>query len=332
MASHRYVLSAGHRNVNRGGANNEINWTYPSVVALKAAIIARGGKAWIVQEEDGDADNSFYVNGGLQQAAQKCVSLATKYGTFDAYISSHYNGGASPGFHVIFPDAPTGGADVKAGNSTDVRLCRRVRDAVKATGTVRMLSWTADSPGVMSERETRVGSEGNRLGEFYGTLGFRATTARIILEASSIDVASERAYINDPRWVRDVYSEAIVDALEAEYGKFSTNPVPVPTSEYAKPVVIPELVLFRDRDDSLVPAAITTALYGPLYFIGRDVTVTNPTKRNRDTEGTVVVGVDLKAGEKFYAWFGGVKAGRPFIVTKWWTIIWLADTDAGVPE
>ena len=105
MATHKYILSAGHRNTNGGGAKNEINWTYPSVIALKDAIEDRGGKAWIVQEEDGDGDKTRYVSGGLQAAAAKCVDLASKYGPFDAYISCHYNGGPSPGFHAIFPDS-----------------------------------------------------------------------------------------------------------------------------------------------------------------------------------------------------------------------------------
>lgn len=227
MATHRYVLSAGHRNTNGGGARNEINWTYPSVVALKAAIEARGGKAIIVHQRDGDSDPSFSVGRGLQNVAGLCVALAEANGPFDAYISSHYNGGSSPGFHAIFPDAWSG-VDTKANNPLDVRLARAMRDEVKATGTVKMLSWTADSPGVMSERETGVGAQGYRLGEFVGTLGFRDTTARVIIEASSIDVASEAKFINDPFWVRNVYSEAIVDALESVFGKFQSTPTPEP--------------------------------------------------------------------------------------------------------
>ena len=46
MAEHRYILSAGHRNTNRGGATDEINWTFPSCKALKEAFEARGGKAF----------------------------------------------------------------------------------------------------------------------------------------------------------------------------------------------------------------------------------------------------------------------------------------------
>ena len=243
LASHRFILSAGHRNTDGGGASNEINWTYPSVLALKQAIQKRGGKAWIVSEEDGDNDPSFSKGRGLQAAAGLCVSLAAKHGPFDAYISSHYNGGNSPGFHAIFPDARSG-SDTKANNPLDVQLCRAIRDRVRDTETVKMLSWTGDSPGVMSEKETGVGAQGYRLGEFVGTLGFRDTTARVIIEASSIDVASERKFINDPKWVRDVYCEAIVDALEDVFGKFKqrpdTKPEPKP-STFPSKSPIPEL-------------------------------------------------------------------------------------------
>jgi hypothetical protein len=334
MATHKFILSGGHRNTNRGGANNEINWTYGSTVALRDAIKARGGQSWIVQEEDGDNDKTFYLNGGLQAAASKCVSLSSKLGPFDAYISSHYNGGNSPGFHAIFPDARSG-ADTKANNPLDVKLCRTIRDQVKKTNTVRMLSWTADSPGVMSEKETGVGSQGHRLGEFVGTLGFRETTARVILEASSIDVASERTYINDPRWVRNVYAEAIVDALEDVFGKFkgAVEPPPPPDTEYAKPLMIKQLDTFRDRDDAAIPILIPVT-NGSFFFIGRDVTAVKQTPRNQTPDKDAKkVGDDIMPGEKFYAWFGSLSdTGRPYTYTKWGTIVWLDDTDMGVPQ
>jgi hypothetical protein len=236
MATHRFILSAGHRNLNRGGAYREIDWTYPSVKAIKAAIEKRGGLAWIVQEEDGDKDPSFFLNGGLQQAAAKCVELAKVHGPFKAYISSHYD--SSPGFHAIFPDSPSGGVDVKANNPLDVRLCFAIRDAVKTTGTVPMKSWPAAGPGVMSERETRVGADGYRLGEFYGTVGFRQETARVILEASG----TGDPYIWKPGWVETVYAEAVVNGLEAVFGKFrEAVPEPPPGPVYAARSPIPQL-------------------------------------------------------------------------------------------
>lgn len=295
MATHRYILSCGHRNQNGGGARNEINWTYPATVALKAAIEARGGKAWIIQEEDGDKDPTRFLDGGLQQAAARCVALEKVHGPFTAYLSSHYNGGASPGFHAIFPD---GANDTKAMNPLDVALCRTIRDRVKATNTVRMLSWTADSPGVMSEKETGVGAKGYRLGEFVGTLGFRQTTARVILEASSIDVASEAAYINDPHWVRHVYSEAIVNALEDVFGTMSgavdpiPAPQPTPAPIYAKADPIPEL--------GTLPAYVRLANGAQLVRVDLTVQAVHDTPRLRWADAkSPTVGPHVKAGERF---------------------------------
>jgi hypothetical protein len=293
MATHRFILSAGHRNTNRGGAYREGDWTYPSVVALKREIEKRGGKAWIVSEEDGDRDPSFYLNGGLQQAAAKCVALAKLHGPFDAYISSHYD--SSPGFHAIFPDAPTGGVDVKANNPLDVRLCRAMRDRVKATGTVPMKSWTRDSPGVMSERETGVGSKGYRLGEFYGTLGFRDRTARVIIEASG----TGDPYLWKEGWVTNTYAPAIVDALEDVFGAFreaqpepQPEPVPDPKPEYEAADPIPEL--------ATLPAYLKLPNGAQLIRVDHTVLALRDTPRLKwASPQSPSIGADVPGGELF---------------------------------
>lgn len=295
MATHRYILSAGHRNTNGGGAYREIDWTYPSVVAIRNEIVKRGGQAWIVQEEDGDGDPTFYRNGGLQQAASRCVELAKKFGPFDAYISSHYD--SSPGFHAIFPDSPSGGTDIKANNPLDVRLCRAMRDRVKATKTVPMKSWTADSPGVMSERETGVGAKGYRLGEFYGTLGFRLTTARVIIEASG----TGDPYIWKEGWVTGVYAPAIVDALEDVFGVFreaqpepqpEPNPEPDPKPIYERADPIPEL--------AELPAYVKLPNGAQLIRVDHTVKAIRDTPRLKwASPDSPAIGPDVKAGELF---------------------------------
>jgi hypothetical protein len=334
--AHRYVLSAGHRNTNRGGASGEIEWTYPSCIALKKAIEARGGQAVIVQEEDGDGDPSFFKNGGLQEAARTCQDLADSNDPFNAYISSHYNGGASPGFHAIFPDGKSGTGDSKADNPKDVDLCRAIRDRVKATNSVAMLSWTADSPGVMSERETGVGAQGFRLGEFVGTIGIRSTTARVVIEAGSIDVARERAFINDKDWVRNVYAEAVVDALEEVFGAFPRSKAEL-SDEFVAPKPRPALTQYRDRDEVSIPAAINDD--NRWYFwIGQEVTVIKQTPRMQTAdENAPSVGPDLmpasadEPADRFFAAWGSVADnGRPFTHTFFDTRVWLDDTDFGV--
>jgi hypothetical protein len=311
MATHKYILSAGHRNTNRGGASNEINWTFPSCLAIKRAIERRGGKAWIVQQMDGDSDPTFYTAGGLQQAASHCVKLSDTYGPFDAYLSSHYNGGASPGFHAIYPDAsglsPGSSVDVATNNSRDIAVAVAIRDAVKATNTVGMLNWTRHSPGVMNEDETGVGAKGYRLGEFVGTLGFRDETTRTIIEAGSIDVARERAFINDPTWVNNVYAEAVVNGLETVFGKMGNvapplPPVPPdPPTTYPAPLAIPELDKYKSGDVSTIPALIPFGTGYVGVWVGDRAKAVRQTARLRHFDGRTDerVGPDVTAGLVF---------------------------------
>ena len=244
MATHRYIISSGHRNTDRGGAHREAEWTYPISVKLKNAIHRRGGKAWIIQEEDGDSDPSFCVGRGLQNAARLCVDLANAVGGVDAYISMHYEGGPAGGFFGIFPDARSG-VDIGSNNTMDRRLCRIFAKHVEKTGMPKRLAGVVE-PGVMSERQTGVGGQGWRLGEFVGTLGFRTTTARVILEAGNYGTIADRNRIWNDAW-QDRYVEALVDGLEEEYGKFSGKPTPAPKPEPTTPYVPGASVAATDR-------------------------------------------------------------------------------------
>ena len=307
MADHRYILSAGHRNTNRGGAVGESDWTYGATVALKNAIIARGGQAWIVQEEDGDGDPDDYRNGGLQAAASKCVSLADKFGPFLAYISMHYNGTGSrngSGFHGVYPDSPTGGIDVAGNNSLDIRAISNIAERVRKMNTVGLYGGS----GKMSERSTRVGGQGFRLGEFVGTYGFRQTTARIILEAANISNPDEAKHIKSDAWVKR-YAEAIVDGLEDTFGKMGQDstggggqpdpePKPEPPPiEYAKPRPIEALEdspAYHEVKDS------KGKVIAQLIRVDYDVKAVRDTPRLQYAEnGSAKVGPDVKAGSVF---------------------------------
>lgn len=243
MATHRFILSAGHRNTDGGGAAREIEWTYPICVKLKNAIQRRGGKAWIIQEEDGDTDPSFCVGRGLQNAARLCVDLAKAVGGADAYISMHYEGVNNTsvrGFFGIFPDSPyPNDVDVRANNTLDYNLCKVLAKHVEKTGMPKRTGWVVE-PGIMSERQTGVGGKGYRLGEFYGTVGFRETTARVILEGGAYTNATDRAMLWDNAW-QSQYVEALVDGLEEVYGKFTGEVIP------PKPDPTPDARTFTTR-------------------------------------------------------------------------------------
>lgn len=291
----RGILSMGHHNDNRGGAAGEFDRVDDHARAVKAEIRRRGGLAWIVQEEDGDGNPNDFTAGGLQSAAMKCVDLASKYGPFDVYLSFHHD--SSPGYHAIFPDSPRGGIDVKANNPLDLKVARALRDAVKATGTVGMKSWTLDSPGVMSEKETRVGEQGSRLGEFVGTFGFRQRTVRIITEASG----NGDPWLTRAGWV-DTYAKAIVDGLEEVFGPMDgigrpdapdvPTPGPEPEKRWPDPVRIPEL--------ASLPAYVKLDNGAQLIRADYMVRAVRDTPRlmyaDPDSER---VGEDVKAGQTF---------------------------------
>lgn len=343
-ASHRFILSGGHRNTDRGGASGERAWTYGSLLAMKAEIEKRGGEAVIVHNLDNDSDPTDSTNWGLQRVAQQCVALEKKYGPFDAYISSHYNGtgsNGSSGFHAIIPDAWSG-VDVRANNPLDVKLAKAMAKRVGETKTVSLLSWTSDakagSPGVMSERETNVGSQGYRLGEMYGTIGFRERTARVIIEAANISNPQEAAYIRDSRWVKQTYVPAIVTALEDVFGVFSDHetPAPDPTPvepEYSEPNVIPQLEALKDHPVDQLPVYVQVGegdkavYYFPLNrTLEVKAGVTTPRNLYADRTHPGRTGADLPSGEKFFGKWGAVNAdGEPFAVTLWYTRVWLVD-------
>lgn len=219
---HKFVLSMGHRNTGGGGAA-EAKWTPGATRALRDAIKAHGGQAVILQEVDGlDADPNWFP-GDHSAGAKRCVTfLQPKYGPFKAYISMHFNGGGGRGAFAIHPESHDG-SDTKSMNALSVNFARRFAARVKATSTVPLLGWMKDGPGVMSERESGVGSQGYRLGELANTMGFdRNKVVRTILEAGGGDNAADRVFLYDSQWVRHIYSEAVVRALKDIFGDFTT--------------------------------------------------------------------------------------------------------------
>ena len=242
---HRYGIGMGHRNVNGGGATGESGWTPSCARALKAEIESRGGEAHLFQEHDGDSDPNFSVGKGLGAAARVgSDTVVNTYGQLTAIFFCHYNGGGGAGAHAIHPDgwvAP----DRKQDNPLDVALARAIMRRIGETNTVGALKWNGwidMMAGVMSERETGAvsGRWGYRLGELVSTIQHRSTTPRLIIEAGSIDT-SEKKYITNPAWVRNVYAVAICDALEDVFGAFPKRSQvdPQPESVYAKAIERP---------------------------------------------------------------------------------------------
>lgn len=293
MTSPTFILSMGHANSNRGGATRELEWTRIITPKLKAEIIRRGGRAYIIQEEDGDTNPTDSVGRGLQNVAYLCVDLAKAVGGAKAYISMHYGGEPHRGFFGIYPDAREG-SDEGKNNPLDINLCRVIAKHVEKTGMPKRTGGVME-PGVMSERQTGVGAQGLRLGEFVGTMGFRQTTARVILEGGNYNTLADREMLWSNAW-QAKYVSAICDGLEEVYGVFAPDgakpsPTPEPTPEYEKASPVPALADNR-------PFLLTT---GGAIFVRADVIVETirDTPRLKYAGGTAKVGPDVKSGEQF---------------------------------
>lgn len=327
MATHRYILSAGHRNEDREGAYREIEWTYPQCVLIRDEIKRRGGEAWIIQEEDGDRDPSFCIGRGLQNAAYLCVELAKAVGGVDAYLSLHYEGVGNSsvrGAFGIYPDARSG-SDIGDNNPLDKQMIHNIanRMATKA-GMPKRTGWVKE-PGLMSEQQTGVGGKGFRLGEFVGTIGFRTTTARTVFEFGAITNPTDAKMLWDDAW-RKRAASAFVDGLEDTFGAFSgaepqpePQPEPEPTPEYEAASMVPAL-----KDDR--PFLLTE---GGAIFVRADVIVEalRDTPRLKYAGGTAKVGPDIRKGERFATDYLIINNdGSLYWYTRWGTRVRYDDT------
>lgn len=340
MANHRYVLSAGHRNYDKGGAWGEYDWTPGATRILAEELRKLGAQVWIVQENDGDNDPTF-TNQGLGRIGGIVGSLDRQHGPIDAFLSIHYNGGGSPGFHAIFPDA--GGLfsavkgytvtdDSKASNPLDVTLARNIAKRVKATNTVNLISWTADSPGVMSERESGVGADGYRISELSESSGIKAHGVRLILEAGSIDTF-ERGYIQDPSWVRNVYAKAIIAGLRDTFGAFPKEAT-TGQDESAKPTTPPAMYVLpvkRAWHTDLVTNNKTSVVTGRTrwFNVGRMYRAKSATKRLQYAlDDAKEINEPIPADYVFMVDAVGVNhKGDPYALTPWGTMVVLDDLE-----
>lgn len=328
---HIYAIGMGHRNTNYGGARGEFDWTPGCARALRDAINARGGNAYLIQEHDGDNDPNFSVGKNLTQAARVGTdTIANRYGPITAILFCHYNGGGGPGAHFIYPDgwvAPDRGVD----NPLDIKLARAIKKHLARTNTVGFLhwrGWRGPEPGVMSEKDTGAvsGRYGYRLGELTGTIQHRAHAVRLIIEAGSIDT-SDKQYITNPTWVRYVYCEAIVDALEEVFGKMPKGkPVTPPTeSVYVKPI---ERKWADDAITSGVPFVVLQdknhkAGYTRWWRVDRNYMTTEEVARQQvATDSSKFLNEPIPANTPIWVEFVGENyKGDPYGLTPWGTMV-----------
>ena len=199
------ILTAGHRNTKRGGAPGEFERTPRFARAYTAALREAGCTVHYLQETTKSSSGmpDFYP-GSLGQLAQEVATLATSLPKNEPVVmlDLHIEDGAAPrGCFAIVPDdphVPPGSKDPAAdswrNNAASRALAARVSAAI--AGAAGFVVRVATEPGVMSERESGVGAQGNRLAMFGYTAALRDRMPRLIIEHGNI--AKDRAIIDAP--------------------------------------------------------------------------------------------------------------------------------------
>jgi hypothetical protein len=143
----------------------------------------------------------------------------------DVFIEVHTEGNgagdAGRGVFCIYPDW-TGDVDTDVRDTLGPAIAKAIRDR---TGI------PLRNNGVMSERQTGVGSQGHRLGVFGATARHKATCTRMIVEVGSHSSPADMALWRHPAFLSNAAS-AIADTLATYYGlKPAPTPSPTPPND-----------------------------------------------------------------------------------------------------
>jgi N-acetylmuramoyl-L-alanine amidase len=176
----KIALSAGHMNQS-GGQPIERAIVAHVTAALARACRAAGFDVRVVQDQDGLVP----FPGTLDKAAARVVAWAQGGWIADVFLEVHADSLATRGAFAVYPDWP-------AASDTDAVVRDTLGPALAnaiaaATGIPRRGS------GVMSERQSGIGSQGARLGIFRVTAPLRQGTRRLILEIGSYGARADLA-------------------------------------------------------------------------------------------------------------------------------------------
>lgn len=220
----RVALAAGHHNTS-GGNGLEIEQTGRLTPAIAAACRTLGMDVRVVTPDEGRGT----FPGSLSAGAGRVVEWHNAGWPADLFLEVHTEGNSAGdrgrGAFAIYPDWPSSSdLDVDVRDTLGPDLVRRL---TAATGL------PARGSGVMSERSTGVGSEGDRLGVFRATVGIRATCTRLIVEYGSHTSPADLRLWSQPGFV-DAAARATAEAIAAFYGS-GQQPQPTPEPPPARP-------------------------------------------------------------------------------------------------
>ncbi len=201
----RVALSAGHHN-HDGGDPREHAIVGRLTPAVAGACRARGMDVRVITPDDGHGE----FPGGLVDVAQAVVKLARGGWVPDIYLECHTEGVGNPnvrGVFAIFPDS---------GDDLDVDVRDRLGPLV-----TKKISRATGLPirgnGLMSEKQTFVGSQGHRLGIFKHTAALKASTTRLIIEFGAHSSPTDMTIIQDAAFTIKA-ARAVAEAFEEFMG------------------------------------------------------------------------------------------------------------------
>lgn len=196
------LIVAGHRNLS-GGNPIEADRTDDVANAYLHALTTRGVRAEWWQQIDGDTDPDD-TQGYLADVAVGCNDWLSRQPDGGILIDCHFEGGGSPGVFAIYPDWPG-----DANNTLDQRYGKAITQAIHDATGLPLRTSGVTSPGLMSERQSGVGSQGFRLGMFGLTVANRAKSVRLVIEHGSLDQEEDRAIIDRPGFYTLVANAAV---------------------------------------------------------------------------------------------------------------------------
>lgn len=344
------ILVSGHRSTGDGGSDIERQLTDDLAEAYTAEARARGYRAdWWQRDLDKDNDPTM-TKGDLNTVALGVgKAIAASSAPLVLSLDLHLNGRSSP-IHVIPPDcvgltsAYNGGApadDTAANNTLDTVLAKGISASLAKQLNLPLLpAGRLGIPGVMSERDTRVGADfGARLAMHGGSAPSRKRAVRMVIEHAGSDQLTRI-----PDWASKA-AKAAFDAIDAEYNNRHAagggTPAPTPTPDpdpanYAEPQVVPALESYLQAGTLIKtpPPVVSDGGAVDYIFAPNTYIATKATKRLQDSKlDAVSVGPDISAGQSFPAYFIHKAAdGAYYLTTAWWTRVALADVKVLEPS
>ncbi len=291
----RILIVQGHRNTT-GGNPAEMAITPLAARAIQRALIAAGHQAEMLQNE---AD---WFPGTLDDVGREVVRRFDGE-PYDLMLDVHFEGDANntPGVFAIVPDgdglrtvSPYRGSDAWATNTLDQQYAVAIAEEVATSTGLGLRRSGVKQPGVMSERQTGVGSKGYRLAMFGYTAAVRHRMVRLVLELGNI--CGDAAIIGADGFYKRA-AAGVVAGIDRVLGGKSLSVIASPVS--------PVIPMFGQITDLAAPILV-------------NVTVDALNARKWAETDQPVMRV-LRRGNSFYArgWVVGESvAGNPL----WWVM------------